>query len=128
MAIPRQIHFLQLEAPRQAWRAVLPPKHIQFSPEQIQQIAENFHNRQRESYEQNHYEPEYCYSAILDEIEQKGWNLVPSKYIELKNRDEQIDFDTKMRQLQTEMHDLVQQEEENKQEFKALFDKLGYSL
>ena len=48
-----------------------------------------------------HNEPEYCYSATLDEIEQKGWSLVPSKYIEFKNRDEQIDFDTKMRQLQT---------------------------
>ena len=42
--------------------------------------------------------PEYCYSASLDEIERKGWSLVPSKYIEFKNRDEQIDFDAKMRQ------------------------------
>jgi type I restriction enzyme M protein len=53
---------------------------------------------------------------------------VPSKYIEFRNRDEQIDFDTKMRQLQTEMHDLLQQEEASKQELKALFEKLGYSL
>ena len=75
-----------------------------------------------------HNEPEYCYSATLDEIEEKGWSLVPSKYIEFKNRDEQIDFDTKIRQLQTEMHDLLQQEEESKQELKALFEKLGYSL
>ena len=58
----------------------------------------------------------------------KGWSLVPSKYIEFKNRDEQIDFDTKMRQLQTEMRDLMQQEEESKQELKSLFEKLGYKL
>ena len=37
--------------------------------------------------------------------EKSGWR-VPSKYIEFRNRDEQIDFDTKMRQLQTEMQDL----------------------
>ena len=71
---------------------------------------------------------EYCYSASLDEIEQKGWSLVPSKYIEFKNRDEQIDFDAKMRQLQGELRELLQQEEESKQQLKELFDKLGYSL
>ena len=111
------------------WGEPYEKKYIQFSPEQIQQIAENFHNWQREGYEQTyHNEPEYCYSATLDEIEQKGWSLVPSKYIEFKNRDEQIDFDTKMRQLQTEMRDLLQQEEASKQELKTLFEKLGYSL
>ena len=97
--------------------------------EQIQQIAENFHNWQRVGYEQTyHNEPEYCYSASLEEIEKKGWSLVPSKYIEFRNRDEQIDFDTKMRQLQTEIRDLLVQEEESRKELKALFDKLGYTL
>ena len=111
------------------WGEPFEKKYIQFSQEQIQQIAENYHNWQREGYEQTyHNEPEYCYSATLDEIEQKGWSLVPSKYIEFRNRDEQIDFDTKMRQLQREMHDLLQQEEASKQELKALFEKLGYSL
>ena len=70
----------------------------------------------------------HCYSATIDEIEQKGWSLVPSKYIEFKNCDEQIDFDTKMRQLQTEMRDLLQQEEASNKELKSLFEKLGYSL
>ena len=53
---------------------------------------------------------------------------MPSKYIEFRNRDEQIDFDTKMRQLQTEFRDLLVQEEESRKELKALFDKLGYTL
>lgn len=111
------------------WGEPFEKKYIQFSQEQIQQIAENFHNWQRVGYEQTyHDEPEYCYSATLDEIEKKGWSLVPSKYIEFRNRDEQIDFDTRMRQLQTEMRDLLQQEEESKQQLKDLFEKLGYKL
>ena len=111
------------------WGEPFEKKYIQFSTEQIQQIAENFHNWQRVGYVQTyHNEPEYCYSATLDEIEKKGWSLVPSKYIEFKNRDEQIDFDTKMKQLQAEMRDLLQQEEESKQQLKELFEKLGYSL
>ena len=111
------------------WGEPFEKKYIQFSQEQIQRIAENFHNWQHVGYEETyHNEPEYCYSATLDEIEQKGWSLVPSKYIEFRNRDEQIDFDTKMRQLQTEMRDLLKQEEASKEELKALFEKLWYSL
>ena len=56
------------------------------------------------------------------------WSLVPSKYIEFRNRDEQIDFDTKMKQLQAEMRDVLQQEETSNKELKSLFEKLGYSL
>lgn len=86
-------------------------------------------NWQREGYEETyHNEPEYCYSATIDEIEQKGWSLVPSKYIEFKNRDEQIDFDAKMKQLQTEMRGLLQQEEASNKELKSLFEKLGYGI
>jgi len=111
------------------WGEPFEKKFIQFSPEQIQQIAENFHNWQREGYEKTyHNEVEYCYSASIDEIEAKGWSLVPSKYIEFRNRDEQIDFDTKMKQLQSEMCDLLHQEEESNKELKSLFEKLGYGI
>ena len=104
-------------------------KYIQFSGEQIAQIAENFHNWQREGHEQTYRNvPEYCYSATLEEIEAKGWSLVPSKYIEFKNRDEGIDFDTKMTQLQSEMQELLRQEAESKKELLNLFKELGYGL
>jgi len=33
-----------------------------------------------------------------------------------------------MKQLQSDMRHLLQQEEESKQELKALFEKLGYNL
>ena len=104
-------------------------KYIELDAETRDAITRTYHNWQQEGYEQTyHNEPEYCYSATIDEIEQKCWSLVPSKYIEFRNRDGQIDFDTRMRQLQTELRDLLQQEEESKQELKALFEKLGYSL
>lgn len=111
------------------WGEPFEKKYIQFSQEQIAQIAENFHNWQREGYEQAYRNvPEYCYSATLEEIEAKGWSLVPSKYIEFKNRDEGIDFDTKMKQLQSQMQDLLHQEEESKKELLNLFKELGYEL
>ena len=111
------------------WGEPFEKKYIQFSGEQIEQIAENFHNWQREGHEQTYRNvPEYCYSATLEEIEAKGWSLVPSKYIEFKNRDEDIDFDTKMIQLQSEMQELLRKEEESKKELLNLFKELGYGL
>ena len=111
------------------WGEPFEKKYIQFSGEQIAQIAENFHNWQREGYEQTYRNvPEYCYFATLEEIEAKGWSLVPSKYIEFKNRDEGIDFDTKMTQLQSEMQELLRQEAESKKELLNLFKELGYGL
>lgn len=111
------------------WGEPFEKKYIQFSKKQITQIAENFHSWQREGYEQTYKNvPEYCYSATLEEIEAKGWSLVPSKYIEFKSRDEGVDFDTKMKELQTEMKDLLKQEEESRKELLNLFKELGYGL
>jgi type I restriction enzyme M protein len=111
------------------WGEPFEKKYIQFSQEQIAEIAQNIHNWQREDYETTYKNvAEYCYSASIEEIEAKGWSLVPSKYIEFKNKDEQIDFDARMRELQSELQTLLQQEEESKAELKALFEKLGYKL
>lgn len=120
-----EVLFLDLRQ----WGEPFEKKYVQFSPEMIADIAQNFHNWQREGHETTyHNEPEYCYSATLDEIAAKNYSLVPSKYIEFKNRDEQIDFDTKMKGLQSELKDLLQQEEESKQEVLKLFAELGYVI
>lgn len=111
------------------WGEPFEKKYIQFTQEQISQIAENFHNWQREGYKQTYQNvPEYCYSATLEEIEAKGWSLVPSKYIEFKSRDEGIDFDSRMKELQAEMKELLKQEEESKKDLLNLFRKLGYGI
>ena len=104
-------------------------KYIELDPETRDKVAQTYHHWQQEGYEQTYQnEPEYSYSATLDQIEKKGWSLVPSKYIEFRNRDEQIDFDTRMHRLQAEMSDLLKQEEESKQQLKDLFEKLGFNL
>lgn len=102
-------------------------KFIQFSENDIEQIAGTYHTWQQinETYEN---EAEYCYSATLEEIRKKDYSLVPSKYIEFVNRDENIDYDTQMQSLQTELKDLFQQEEALKQEVANVFKSLGYEL
>ena len=111
------------------WGEPFEKKYIQFSAEQITEIAQNIHNWQREGYETTYKNiSEYCYSASLEEIEKKSWSLVPSKYIEFKDRNEDFDFDGKMKELQSELGELLKQEETSKNELKELFEKLGYRI
>ncbi|MFY4765185.1 DNA methyltransferase, partial [Aliarcobacter butzleri] len=71
---------------------------------------------------------EYCKSALKDEVIAKDYSLVPSKYIEFVNRDENIDFDTKMTTLQKEFVKLLKEEEKSKQELLSVFKELGYEI
>jgi type I restriction enzyme M protein len=109
-------------------------KYIQFSPTQIQDIAQTFHRWQTNvianGVKQSLYKdiPEYCYSANKTEVEKKDFSLVPSKYIEFINRDENIDFDTKMKGLQTELAALLTQETQSKTDLQNVFKNLGYEL
>lgn len=53
---------------------------------------------------------------------------MPSKYIEFLNRDESVDFDTKMRELQAEMSELLAEEARSREEVLKLFKNLGYEI
>ena len=72
--------------------------------------------------------PEFCYSASFEEVAEKGFTLVPSRYIEFVNRDETIDFDTKMKTLQAELKELLAEEEKSKADLLAVFKELGYEI
>ncbi len=102
-------------------------KYIQFSAEQIDEIAETYHNWQQQD---KGYEdvPEYCYSAHLYEVQKKDYSLVPSKYIEFVNRDENIDFDEKMKNLKVEFTHLLKEEQKSKQELLQVFKELGFEI
>lgn len=71
---------------------------------------------------------EYNTFATLKEIEAKNWSLVPSKYIEFKNRDEAVNFDEKMRELHAEMRTLLKAEKESEKELAKVFKNLGFEL
>lgn len=129
-------------------------KYTQLSDADVQKVAGTYHqwqtaeaglagfveapastkNRQPEapaSTKNNHtYQniPEFCYSASFDEVAKKDFSLVPSKYIEFVNRDENIDFDEKMQSLRAEFADLLKAEEQSKTELLKVFEELGYKI
>jgi type I restriction enzyme M protein len=108
-------------------------KYTQFSDADIQKVTSTYHQWQQESKGELHspqYQdiPEFCYSASFDEVVKKDFSLVPSKYIEFVNRDENIDFDEKMKILQTEFGGLLKAEEQSKKDLLNVFDLLGYKI
>jgi type I restriction enzyme M protein len=104
-------------------------KYTQFSGQDIRKIAETFHHWQTTDFAKKYQNtPEYCYSAGVEEVEKKDFSLVPSKYIEFINRDENIDFDEKMTALQGEFAELLKAEEGSKKDLLKVFKELGYEI
>ncbi|MBK8443158.1 MAG: SAM-dependent DNA methyltransferase [Sphingobacteriales bacterium] len=108
-------------------------KYTQFSDDDILKITSTYHQWQSESTNNPLWFPyqnipEFCYSASFDEVAKKDFSLVPSKYIEFVNRDENIDFDEKMKKLQGEFADLLKAEAQSKNDLLTVFKELGYEL
>ena len=104
-------------------------KYIELTEEDRAKVTAVYHNWQQEGYEETYKNvPEFCYSASFDEVKEKGFTLVPSRYIEFVNRDENIDFDTKMKALQTELTELLVAEEKSKADLLSVFKELGYEI
>lgn len=102
-------------------------KFIQFSEQAIRDTASVFHIWQTNNLDYQD-KPEYCYSATKKEIKAKGYSLVPSKYIEFINKDEQIDFDEKMQSIQSAMSSLLKAEQDSKNKLLSVFKELGYEI
>ncbi len=104
-------------------------KYIELTDEDRAKVTTVYHNWQQEGYEETYENvPEFCYSASKEEVEEKGFTLVPSRYIEFVNRDENVDFDTKMKTLQSELKELLTAEEKSKEDLLSVFKELGYEI
>ena len=104
-------------------------KYVRFTDEDIQRVATTYHNWQREGHSETYADvPEFCHSASLEEVADKGYSLVPSKYIKFLNRDETVDYETQMSALQTELSALLKEEAESRAAVLNVFKSLGYAI
>ncbi|SHF88199.1 type I restriction enzyme M protein [Flavobacterium segetis] len=102
-------------------------KFTQFSEENIAEITDTYHNWQTDSDKYKNV-PEFCFSASIDAVIAKDFSLVPSKYIEFVNRDENIDFHDKMKVLQKDFSELLKAEAQSKDDLLTVFKELGYEI
>jgi type I restriction enzyme M protein len=104
-------------------------KYIELTEDDIRKVTNTYHTWQQIDFEKIYQNiPEYCYSASFEKIQGKDFSLVPSKYIEFVNRDENIDFDEKMKSLQSDFSALLKEEETSKKELLRVFKELGYEI
>ena len=104
-------------------------KKVRIITEQIQRVADIYHQWQQEGTDGNNFTiPELYRSVGIDEIEQNNWTLVPSKYIEFIDHDLEIDYPKEMARIQQEMKELMQREKESQQMLEEAFKGIGYGI
>lgn len=70
----------------------------------------------------------FCYSATKAEVVEKDYSLVPSRYITFDAGEEEIDYDARMKELQIELKELMDQEQESKKALMEVLERLGYGI
>ena len=64
----------------------------------------------------------------INEIEDKGWTLTPSKYIEFIDHDLDINFEEEMKRIQNEMKEILKEEKRSQQMLEDAFEGIGYGV
>ena len=102
-------------------------KYIQLTQEDRNKVTSTIHSWRTdiESYENI---PEYCYSAKIDEIKEKNYTLVPSRYIEFNDNDDIEDYDIKMAKLSKELGELLKEENKLTDKLINLMKELNYEI
>lgn len=97
--------------------------------DQIEKAADIYHTWQIEGTDGRNYEvPELYRSVGIEEIENKGWTLIPSKYIEFIDHDLDIDYEKEMARIQAEMREIMKQEKESQRMLEDAFRGIGYGI
>ena len=89
-------------------------------------ITQTYHAWQQKGWEDTYKDiPEFCYSAKFEELEDKGYSLVPSKYIEFKRNDDNFNFDERIKEIFVELSEISKERAELDNQLKELFASYG---
>jgi len=117
-----EILFMDLRT----WGEPFEKKFIRFSEDDIKKAALRFHQWQRTDLGEYCDEPEFCKSMKVEDLE--DYSLVPSKYIEFKERSESVGYEEKISQLQIELSQLFQEESISRQKVLTVFKEFGCEI
>ena len=104
-------------------------KYIELNKEDRDIVTDKFKSwRQVDYYLTYEDVPEFCYSASAKEIIEKDFSLVPSRYIEFNQVEENTNYEDKMEILSKELRGLLIKEESSKKELLKVLEELGYGI
>ena len=100
-------------------------KYIQLTQEDRNKVTSTI-NSWRKNLDIYENIPGYCYSAKLDEIRQKNYTLVPSRYKEFADDEFNLDFDVEIDRLSKELKELIKEESISTNILINLMEELNY--
>jgi type I restriction enzyme M protein len=105
-------------------------KKVVLTPEQIEEVRNVYNNWQSvDCIDSSKYAvPELYRSVNIKEIQEKNFNLAPSKYIEFTDHDLEIDFEKEMRRIQREMTKVISQEKKSQKMLEEALEGIGYGI
>jgi type I restriction enzyme M protein len=104
-------------------------KKVRLITEQIGHAAKIYHDWQLEGTDEKNYsEPELYRSVGLEEIAENNYSLVPSRYIEFWDRDQEIDYEKVMKDASGRVADLLVRQQANQEALEKAFAALGYKM
>lgn len=102
-------------------------KKVELKTEQINRAVEIYFEWQSEGTNGTNFaEPELYRSVGIDELAEKNYSLVPSRYIEFVDRDTKINFDEVLTETVSTVSDLLNRQEINDKTLRNALKQLGY--
>ncbi|MCI5748141.1 N-6 DNA methylase [Clostridium perfringens] len=104
-------------------------KYIELNEDDRKEIADIYHNWQSID-KDNLYKDvaELCYSASKDEIKEKDYALMPSRYIEFINHDSEIDYKAELVKIQETLKKNLIEEKNAQNMLIDAFGGIGYDI
>lgn len=103
--------------------------YVMFDETQINEIKHIYNSWQGVDYDKEYSDvAELCKSVHKSEIKDKGYSLVPSKYIEFVDNDLKIDFKSEMELIQSEMRSIIEEEKQSLSMIQSAFRGIGYDI
>lgn len=120
-----EILFMDLRS----WGGEYEKGYIELTEKDIQLVAETYHNWQQTEFESTYNNvPEFCMSACFKDLQNNDFSLIPSKYIEFRDKDNDTNFDIEMKRIQHNLINLLQKEKKSQEQLMNAFKSLGYEL
>lgn len=119
------LHNLSISTHVNRSRIIYEKKYVRLTEADIDRVRQIYFNWQTENFVE-YAEPELYYAAHRDEIQGKGYSLVPSRYIEFIDRDTEIDYQSALSEMSDKFNALKKRWDANETELVNAFKILGY--
>ncbi len=103
-------------------------KAVVFNDEIIQKVKKIYNDWQSLNCPEKYEQPELYRSVKKSEIIERGYTLVPSKYIEFVDKDLDINYEEEMSRIQKEMQEILNKEQKSQDLLKSAFEGIGYAI